>query len=133
MDDDREIDLSCKLKLCPKDFLLDGARGEVVVVVEADLADRARPVPSERSANGLDAFRYAPGELTRLMRVDAGSKSSRRPRRRDCRGAGRLPLVTRRKDAQCGADSCRPSARNDRLEIAGEFLAGNVTVRINHE
>ena len=122
-------------QLRAEDRVLHVARREVVVIVEADLADRARRrqrvEPRAPPCRGrLPGF---VGEHVRVMRMDADREAALRPRLR-----ARVPAcaisasssAARMTSARDTPGLARPL--DDRVEIGGELLAGEVTMRIDH-
>ena len=82
MNDDRQSELAREPYLRPEHCLLDRFGGEVVVVVEADLADRSCAwSASDDIADERRGFRFAACELTGLMRMHADAKPDARPER----------------------------------------------------
>ncbi len=102
------------------------------MVIEANLANRAGSMTIQRPADDLDPFRCAPRELAGLVRMNPGRKSNGGPGRRDVGRTRGFPLVSGGEDAQCGRESRRLRPRDNRGQIAGEFFAGQMTMRIDH-
>ncbi len=71
-------------------LLLDRSRGEVIMIVESDLADRQRAGGGQHVAHLGGGLAAPPGKSARAMRVNAGGKPDGRPRLRDASGAPNL-------------------------------------------
>ena len=71
----RKAQLARRGDLCAEDLLLDHARREVVVIVEADLADGARALTRHALTHRLDGAIHVAGECPRVMRMDAGREA----------------------------------------------------------
>ena len=132
MDDDRAIELEGERDLRLEHLTLDRRRGEIVVVVETDFADRARVEATPvRSADARRVGGPA-GERGRVVRVHAGSEPDASPGFPHPRRATGFLLVSRRQHAQRSRHAGLSGPLNHRVEIAGERLVGEVTMRINH-
>src|SRR5262245_30144677 len=80
MDDDWESKGACDAKLLAKYVLLRLSRGEVVVIVEADLADRSRQwFVLDCCPHGVRGCCGIGGKDLRLMRMDADPEPHRVP------------------------------------------------------
>ena len=66
MDHEREVKLAGKRDMSPKDPLGDVARGAVVVIIEAGLADPNAFGMSGEGAHGVEILRIVPGRLMRM-------------------------------------------------------------------
>ena len=100
MDDHRQLQRAGGVQLLDEHLALDGARREVVVVVEPDFADRHRR--DRGRARAHEGVRV-PGPVLadlRLMRMHAGRKPHGAPRLRHFAGPPRLAVVFGRQDAQ---------------------------------
>ena len=130
VDDDRQVAARAPGAICAREHrLLDVARREVVVVVEADLADRARPrgcassaarprLPRPRrvpSANCAGACGWTPIEnrTSGQARATAAACAQLRRRRRPrgCTGAASTPAARARRRPRRGRRRTPSSAR----------------------
>src|SRR5205823_10297857 len=115
-----------------EDGLLRVARREVVVIVEADLADGAH----ERHRLDLRADRCGSllrvvGELTGVMRMHADREPNVGPERFELASLNRLVLVARLEDDERTLDAGLAGTADDRLQIAGKGVIGEVAVGVD--
>ena len=134
VDDDRALQLAREPDLRAKHRLLHVARREVVVVVEADLADGAR---RRRRGELLPDDGGGPlgvaGELVRLVRVDADRRTAPRARARrrarPARPPSRCPPSRITSARSTPASLARATTC---VEIGGERLVGEMAVAVDH-
>ena len=133
VNDDRQPPLARQPQLRAKHRVLHVARREVVVVVEADLADRAHGAASRPAGSPSDPPPPPDRRRTGARGADARRSRIARPATRPARVAVReLRVVFGREDHETAHEPGAARARDDGLEIAGELLAGQMTVRIDH-
>ena len=124
-----QVQLAREPHLRSKHRVLDLARREIVVVVEADLPDGARPRRGlELCADDRGGARRVVGELVRVMRMDADRDPHLGPDRGERERLRRFLRVARRQDRQDPLDAAVARTANDRLEIGGKHLVGQMTV-----
>ena len=133
MDDHRPVELARQPQLRPEHRLLHVARREIVVIVETDLADRARRRRRRKllAHDGRGALGIG-GELVRLMRVDADREArppARASTRRAC--AASLALPGFENDQRPLEPGVRARADNV-VEIRRERLVGEVAMAVDH-
>jgi hypothetical protein len=105
VDDDGPIQLPRERELRREDLLLHVARREVVVIVEADLADAAGAEASGMRTGRVGRRSRTLGEVSRRVRMDAGGEPDVRPFLADGLGPRCFLLVARGQDAQ---GRCQP-------------------------
>ena len=103
------------------------------MVVEADLADRARGGRrGELIADHRGRARGIGGELVRLVRVDADRHPHLGPQRGDALGLRRFGGVARLEHDQHALEAGGLRAVDDGVEIAREGLVGEMAVAVDH-
>jgi len=123
--DDREAELRGEIDLLDEGALLLGARRAAAGEVDADLADRDdAAVGRERAKCGQSSV----VEGGRAMRMDADGDADLGMRAGD--RDGRFARGDVFAAGQDPGDPRRPSAREDRSEVAGEPRIGEVRVRV---
>ena len=135
VDHDRQPQPARQPDLLAKHLLLDVARREVVVVVEADLAD------GPRQRLRVDRLRSPaappPSGSRRTSRPRAGARRSRTARRASARSTAVACASSGSSSAarmtSALADAGRPRPRDDVVEIAGELRAGDVAVGVDQQ
>ena len=134
VDHDRQPQRPRQLDLLAEHVLLHVARREVVVVVEADLADRPAQGLRVDRRPGLTRRRCGiGGELPGLVRMHADREAHTGPGARHVRRPLELGLVLGAEDDQRAGRVPRSFARADDVaEIARELLAGEMAVGIDH-
>ena len=131
MDHDGPADLPREGDLAPEHLDLHGPRGEIVVVVEPDLADGADAGEAlERRADRADSRFGRVLERRGLMRVHAGRETDGRPRLGHPLGALRLLVVRHVENAQRPLDAGRKRPADHGLEVVREDGVGEVAVRV---
>ena len=133
VDDDRPLQLAREPDLRAEHRVLHVTRREVVVVVEADLADRARRRRRRDCSRTTVAARCrVVGELVRLVRVHADGNATSGPERATrsaCAASFALPA-----SSITSARSTPASLRagDHRVEIGGERFVGEMAVAVDH-
>src|SRR5687767_13543897 len=133
VDHDWEVALQRQLDLGAEYRVLHLARREVVVIVEANLANRPS-LRHRREAFGHNirgALRIGLEGLG-VMRMNTDGQSALRPRREDGNGAGNFCVVFGRQDHQRPRRSGRPRPCNHLRKVGDEFFAGDMAVRVGH-
>ena len=129
---DGQVPLPRQLELPPEDFLLNRTGREVVVVVEPDLSEGHRAVRVELGVQPghrrIEIVAVLPG----LVRMDADREPHLRPHGSHPAGTLQLRAVARRQDHHRAGKTGTPGPGDDVVEIAGEFFAGEVAVRVDH-
>ena len=114
MNDHRKLKVQGQAQLSPEHLLLDIGRREIIVVVEADLADRTRRrCPSDLLSNGIGR---APGRRSKSMsgvRMYADRHSHLWPQPEQPLRLRVFSLVSRRENDQCRPHAAGACARND--------------------
>ena len=123
MNHDRPAQLARQLDLRPEDRLLHVARREVVVIIEANLADgpgrrRARDLCSHDLGRALGTV----GNLVRLVRMDADGHAHVGPELVDASRSRRLAGVAARQDDKRAIDAGLARTRDDGVKIGAEDL-----------
>ena len=124
--DDRQPALQRDGHLRREDLLLDVAGREVVVIVEANLADRAGRKGRRMRAGDLARCRRATGKVAGAVRMDARCEADVIPLCLDEAGARRLLLVAGGENAERGRHSRRARTRDGGVQIAYERLVRQV-------
>jgi hypothetical protein len=134
VDDNRPLQLARQPDLPAKHLLLHVARREVVVVVEADLADGTRRRRRrELLAHDRDGALRIVRKLMRLVRVHADRESRVGPELFEASRLPRFRRIAAFEDHEDALDAGISGARDDLVEILREGLVREVTMRINHE
>jgi len=130
---DRQAPAARQADLRPEDRLLDRARREVVVVIEADLAHRPGRggLPQALVDEGSGPLRVA-GKRARRVRMHANRQADVGPGHLDARRAPAFLLVIRAEDDERRRDAGGAGAIDDRLEVAGELGSGEMTMAVDH-
>jgi hypothetical protein len=130
---DRQAASPGEADLLAEHLLLRLARREIVVIVEADFANRAR------QRLGCDGGVDLTGRRSRVLRelpgrvwMDADGKPHVRPAPADFPRLRQLRLVVGGEDDHRVRQAGAACARDDRIEIASEFRSGDVAVRVDH-
>jgi hypothetical protein len=132
MDDDWQCTGPRQPQLPAEHFLLDVARREVVVVVQPDLSERDRPMRGQVRIEPADRRVEIGGVLSCLVRVDPDGKPHTVPGGAHRPGALPFRVIASGENHQRPRHSGGARARHDRVEIAGEFLAGQMAMGVDH-
>ena len=130
MNDHRKSQLECEFHLRTKDRSLHVARREVVVIIEADLADRARMLLLRLLPHGQTRLLDAPREVTSLMWMDADGESHIWPDLTHPPGPPGLHPIAGRQDAERARQARVAGPCHDGLEIGGELLTRQIVAGI---
>ncbi len=103
------------------------------MIVQTDLPYR----PDRRGRGGLCAYEVSSnlgpiGKPGGLMGVDANREACCRPQNLESRGLGGLLLVAGREDAERVIHAGGAGPFDDRVEVTGEHLVGEMAVRVDH-
>ena len=85
-----------------------------------------------RPADGLHGFRHSPGKLSGVVGMDTSREADRRPRAANGIGLREFSLFFRLEDAKRRMDAGLVRARRDGGKVTGEFLAGKMTMTVDH-
>src|SRR3989442_4065787 len=134
MNHDRPLQLTREPDLRAKYHPLHVGRREVVVIVQTNLPDG----PGRRRAGDLfpddldRAFGIA-GELVGLVRVDAHGNTHLGPELLQASRLGNFFGIAGRKNDERALDASLTRARDDGVEIGGEYLVRQMTVGVAPE
>jgi hypothetical protein len=133
MNDDGQIELAGEADLQPEDFLLDVPGREIVVIIEADLAEcsgfRNR---GDHSADKRSHIGLAPVELSRLMWVQADPESQRGPEAAQFSRTLGFSGIFRRENAQCVRQSGRSRPVDDLVRIFYKRIVCKMAMGVDH-
>ena len=133
MDHNGPIELAGQAHLGAKHRLLQVRWGEIVVVIEANLTDRAR----RRRARDLFAHDVGGtlrivGIRVRLVRVHTNRHADFGPQLNDLAGLCSFRMVAACKNYERPFKPCLARACDDGVQVGCERFIGQVTVGINH-
>src|SRR5262245_14847986 len=120
--------------LSSEDPLLGLSGGEVVMVVETDLANGTRgAVTTDGRPHHRGRVLFPPFECARLVWMDADRGSDTRPKRARHRRTLRLDLITGSDDAERVSEPGGSGAIDDGRQVLNEGVIGKVTVGVDHD
>ena len=93
---------------------------------------RAAGVDSSCARTTVGGARRIVGELVRVMRMDADRDPHLGPDRGERERLRRFLRVARRQDRQDSLDAAVTRPANDRFEVSGKHLVGEVAMGVNH-
>src|SRR5262245_51143239 len=134
MDDDWLMQRTSEANLRAKDGLLDVAWGKIVVIVEADLTDRAgRRCRGDLVADDNRRALRIGRELVCLMGMDADRDADLRPQGIELSKLRGFLAIPTFEDYQSALDARSASTIDDSVEVRSKAFVGKVAVTVDHE
>jgi len=125
VNDDRAAQLMGQSDLLAEHLLLDVARREAVVIIEADFTNSTREwLRVDRLPHTPRRFSWIRRERPGVMRVHTDRESHLTPARSDFLRLPQLGLIVSRKDDKRALDAGRSRALDDLVEIGGKLRPG---------